>query len=112
MRKLTEPCEYGDQTEDQIRDQVIATCSSTGLCKKLFTEPDLTLAKVIEIAQVRETVHHQVKEIDAKHQQPTLHTPSAQGKFAHRFRIHPQYSVWTTLTCQMQKSFHIKHKNS
>ena len=52
LRKLTASCEYGDQTEDHIRDQVIATCSSTGLRKKLLTEPDLTLAKVIEIAQV------------------------------------------------------------
>ena len=79
LRKLTASCEYGDQTEDQIRDQVIATCSSTGLRKKLLTEPDLTLAKVIEIAQVMETAHHQVKEIEAKHEQPFLQTPSAQN---------------------------------
>jgi len=40
LRKLTASCDYGDQTEDQIRDQVIATCSSTGLRKKLLTEPN------------------------------------------------------------------------
>ena len=79
VRKLTASCEYGDQTEDQIRDQIIATCSSTGLRKKLLTETDLTLAKVIEIAQVMETAHHQVKEIEAKHEQPFLQTPSAQN---------------------------------
>ena len=79
LRKLTASCEYGNQTEEQIRDQVIATCSSTGLRKELLTEPDLTLAKVIEIAQVMETAHHQVKEIESKHEQPVLQTPSAQG---------------------------------
>ena len=69
LRKLTASCEYGDQTEDQIRDQVIAACSSTELLKKLLTEPELMLTRVIEIAQVMETAHHQVKEIKAKHEQ-------------------------------------------
>ena len=79
MRKLTASCEYGDPTEDQIRDQFIATCLSTGLRKKLLTEPDLALAKVIEITQVIETAHHKVKEIEAKYEQPFLQALSAQG---------------------------------
>ena len=46
LRKLTLYCEYGDSTEEQIRDQVIATCNSTKLRRKLLTESDLTLEKV------------------------------------------------------------------
>ena len=33
LRKLASTCERGDQTNDQIRDQVIATCSSSSFVK-------------------------------------------------------------------------------
>ena len=41
LRKLTLYSEYGDSTEEQIRDQVIATCNSSKLTRKLLTESDV-----------------------------------------------------------------------
>ena len=72
LRKLASTCEYGDQTNDQSRDQVIATCFSSSLHKKFLTEPSLTLEKLLEIAQAMESAHHQSKEIESGSSKSTL----------------------------------------
>ena len=51
--------EYGDSTDDQIIDQVIATYNSTKLRRKLLTDSDLTLEKVLQIGQsMKQAQHH------------------------------------------------------
>ena len=65
LRKLTTHCEYGDATNDQIRDQVIASCRSSKHRTKFLQERDLTLQKVIEIGQSHELAAHQSKQIEA-----------------------------------------------
>ena len=35
LRKITASCEYGEQTEDQIREQVTVTCRQGNCCDKL-----------------------------------------------------------------------------
>ena len=52
--------------EEQIRDQVIATCNSTKLRRKLLTESDLTLEKVLQIGQSMEQAQHHLSTIEQK----------------------------------------------
>ena len=66
LRKLAATCEYGDTTNEQIRDQVIATCTSSKLRKRLLSEADLTLDKVLQIGKIMESAHHYNKEIETK----------------------------------------------
>ncbi len=64
LKKLTIHCEYGEATQDEIRDQVIAKCKSSKLRKRLLQEPDLTLNKVITIGKLMEQSDHQAKKIE------------------------------------------------
>ena len=66
LRKLAATCEYGDTTNEQIRDQVIATFTSSKLRKRLLSETDLTLDKVLQIGNIMESAHHHNKEIETK----------------------------------------------
>ena len=74
LRKLTLYCEYGDSTEEQIREQVIATCNSTKLRRKLLTESDLTLEKVLQIGQSMEQAQHRLSTIEQKSTPSTSET--------------------------------------
>ena len=73
-KKLTLCCEYGDSTEEQIRDKAIATCSSTKLRRKLLAEPDLTLEKVLQIGQSMEQAQHHLSTIEQKSTPSTSET--------------------------------------
>ena len=64
LRKLTLYCEYEAETEDEIRDQVIAKCKSSKLRKRLLQEPDLTLETVLRIGKLMEQSDHQTKQIE------------------------------------------------
>ena len=63
LRTLSLYCEYQDNN-DQIRDQFIASCSSTKLRKRLLTESQLTLEKILEIGRARESAQHQSNEME------------------------------------------------
>ena len=80
LRKLASTCEYGDQTNDQIRDQVIATCFSSSHRKKFLTETSITLEKLLEIAQAMESAHHQSKEIESGSSKSTLSSETGQDE--------------------------------
>lgn len=54
LRQLGDSCEFGQQLEDFIRDQVIEKCSSRSLRTKLLAESNLTLTKLLDIAQAKE----------------------------------------------------------
>ena len=66
LRKLEATCDYGDSTNEQIRYQVIATCTSSKLRKRLLSEADLTLDKVLQIGRIMVSAHHHNKEIETK----------------------------------------------
>ena len=51
LRKLAASCNFADAKDDFIRDQVVEKCKSNVLRRKLLAEADLTLAKVLTIAQ-------------------------------------------------------------
>ena len=44
-QQLVQYCKYGNEIENNTRDQVILSCLSSKLRKRLLTEPDLTLTK-------------------------------------------------------------------
>jgi len=64
LRTLTLHCEYTDRN-DQIRDHFIASCDSTKLRKRLLTEPALTLEKILDIGQARESAQVHCKQIES-----------------------------------------------
>uniref|UniRef100_A0A7M5UIV2 CCHC-type domain-containing protein n=1 Tax=Clytia hemisphaerica TaxID=252671 RepID=A0A7M5UIV2_9CNID len=74
LRKLTTHCEYGESTDDQIRDQVIASCRSSKHRTKFLQEKNLTLQKVIDIGQSIELASHQSKQI-ANYVRPKRNAP-------------------------------------
>ena len=78
LRKLALTCEYGDNTDDQIRDCVIASCYSSKLSTKLLSEHKLALNRVSGIGRTRETAKYNTKSIkESKHSQSTEHTDSS-----------------------------------
>ncbi|CAB3986536.1 Uncharacterized protein K02A2.6 [Paramuricea clavata] len=62
LRTLAETCEF-ESAENEIRDQFVMTCSSHGFHTKLLRETDLTLAKLITMARVKELAEKQALNI-------------------------------------------------
>ena len=57
LRHVVKDCDYGDRADNQIRDQVVHRCKSTGLRKKrLGKGRGLTLQSALEIAATYEAV--------------------------------------------------------
>ena len=71
LRQLAQYCEYGNEMENNIRDQIISSCLSSKLRKRLLTEPDLTLTKLVQIAQAMKDASHYTKQIEEKNQIPS-----------------------------------------
>ena len=68
IRQLAQYCEYGNEIENNIRDQIISSCLSSKLRKRLLTEPYLTLNKLAQVAQAMEDASHYIKQIEEKNQ--------------------------------------------
>ena len=66
LRQLSLHCEYGEETDNNIRDQVITSCRSSKLRNKLLTETELTLEKTTRIAKTMESADHFTKTIEEK----------------------------------------------
>ena len=58
LYKLAETCEYGDMTEQMIRDRLVVGIRDSSLSESLQLDPDLTLEKAKKVRQ-REAVHQQ-----------------------------------------------------
>ena len=63
LKKLADTCNFGDEKDNCIRDQVVDKCKSQSLRKKLLAEKDLTLQKTLEIAQAKEASELQAAQI-------------------------------------------------
>ncbi len=66
LRQLGESCEFGDHLNDFIRDQVIEKCSSKSLRTRLLAEKDLTLAKLLDVAQAKEASERRSAKFDVQ----------------------------------------------
>ena len=80
IRSLSEFCDFGDTLEVMIRDRLVCGISDDAIQKRLLTEPGLTYAKSVEIAQSMETATQNVKELRAKSEQVnnSIHTRASQ----------------------------------
>ena len=63
LRKLSLSCEFGESSNDFIRDQVIEKCQSHLMRKKLLAVADLTLDKLIQLSQAFETSEFQASQM-------------------------------------------------
>ena len=54
LRQSARDCDFGDKTDEFIRDQVIDRCHSEQLRTKFLAEKELTLAKVLSLAAAKE----------------------------------------------------------
>ena len=54
LRQLAISCDFGDKSDDFIRDQVFDKCASKHLRTKLLAGKDLKLTKILERAQAKE----------------------------------------------------------
>jgi hypothetical protein len=59
LYSLVETCEYGDLTEEMIRDRIVVGIRDQALAERLQTIPDLTLEKAKTHVRQREAVHAQ-----------------------------------------------------
>ena len=54
-------CAYGDQAEELIRYQALEKASSSPLRQRLLMEPDITLQKVLQVAEAVETASREAR---------------------------------------------------
>ena len=61
LRRAVKDCDYGDDTENQIRYEIPCKCSNTYIKRKLLEEGrGLTLARALDIAENCENVDTQL----------------------------------------------------
>ncbi len=60
---LARTCEFHD-TDEELISQIIDKCSSNRLRKKLLQEANLSLDRVLQIAQAAEISNQQIKQFD------------------------------------------------
>ena len=65
-RELSKDCAFGNEEDNNIRDQVIEKCSDNTLRIKYLTDTSITLAKVLEKSQAYESAMRQSAEFDAR----------------------------------------------
>ena len=55
LRKLAVPCEFGETSDEALRDRLVCGLRDEAYQKRLLSEPELTLDKALQIAQSMET---------------------------------------------------------
>ena len=61
LRRASKDCDYGEDTDNQISDEILGKCTSTYIKRKLLEERQgLTLARALEIAENCEKVDAQL----------------------------------------------------
>ena len=66
LRELSKDCAFGNEEDNNIRDQVIDKCSDNTLRIKYLTDTSITLAKILEKSQAYESAMRQSAEFDAR----------------------------------------------
>ena len=74
LYRLAQMCNYGKLTDKMIRDQIVAGIRDAAVAKRLQTDPELTLEKVIQMTRQSEML---------KSQQPTVRAHAATGAVRH-----------------------------
>lgn len=76
LRKLAEHCAFGDVLNDSLRDRLVCCLKNEGIQKKLLTESDLTLEKVINISVTMEMTSKEVQQLHATEECTNLTVPA------------------------------------
>ncbi|CAH0717253.1 unnamed protein product, partial [Brenthis ino] len=66
LRTIGANCEFGDQLESLIRDQIVLHLTDQGLQERILRESELGLLKVVEFVKASETTKEQVRLIQEK----------------------------------------------
>ena len=67
LRQVVKDCDYGDQADNQIRDQVVQRCTSHDLRRKLLEKGDtLTLEVLLKTAASFEAVQAQLESMKSR----------------------------------------------
>lgn len=59
LREQADRCNFGQQLDDNLRDQITSGCSSDVLRRKILERGDDSLEKIVKVAQILETVAKQ-----------------------------------------------------
>ena len=68
LRKLALTCEFGQLTDELIRDRIVCGITDNATKKKLLQEPDLNLNKCLDLCRATETSKSQLKIMSSDHQ--------------------------------------------
>ena len=80
LRAAAKDCGYGDDTENQIRDEVLCKCRSDYLCRKLLEAgQELTLARKLDLAGQCEEVEIQMAKLSVDTVGPSSRHVDQQG---------------------------------
>ena len=65
LRKLSEHCNFGTALNDMLRDRLVCGIADQRIQRRLLTEPDLTFAKALELAQAAEAADRNTRALDS-----------------------------------------------
>lgn len=65
LRKLSEHCNFGDTLNDMLRDRLVCGINNQQVQRRLLSEPDLTFAKALELAQAAEAAERNARELES-----------------------------------------------
>ena len=65
LRIVANDCDYGNNRDDFVRDQVIEKCLQKSLCVKFLSERGITLSKLLVMSQAHESAYHQANQMQA-----------------------------------------------
>ena len=63
LRKLSEYCNFGTALNDMLRDRLVCSIMDQRIQRRLLAEPDLTLAKALELTQAAEAAEWNTQEL-------------------------------------------------
>jgi hypothetical protein len=67
LRKLALTCEFGQLTDELIRDRIVCGITDNATKKKLLQEPELNLNKCLDLCRATETSKSQLKIMSSDH---------------------------------------------
>ena len=66
LYRLIETCDYGDLTDEMLRDRLVVGIRDTALSERLQMDPDLTLDKAMKSIRQREAVKEQHQQLQGE----------------------------------------------
>ena len=82
LRGLASRCQFGELTEEMIRDQIIEKTRLGRLRERLLIEADLTLEKTLQLAAQSEAAAEQAREMEASAQVSAVYQPMQQRRYS------------------------------